>query len=248
MTDLPLLPALYHAHHISYTEDLLFWLELAAQNGKQALELGCGTGRVLLPLARSGIAITGIDNDPDMLAFLRHNLPDDLQPAPRIEAADMTAFDLGGRFPLVISPCNTWSTLSAAARAAALSCIARHLQPGGVFAFSVPGPHLLRDLPARSDLKAEEAFPYSLSGEMLQVSSGWRRSQKHFTVTWQYELLQPDGAAQRFTARAQHCLASVEDYQEEARAAGFSVRALYGDFEQSPYDEESDTLVMVCSK
>jgi len=116
MPDSTILPALYHAHHISYNEDLLFWLELAAQNGKQALELGCGTGRVLLPLAQSGIAITGIDNDPDMLAFLRQSLPEGLQPAPRIEAADMTAFDLGQRFPLVISPCNTWSTLSAEAR------------------------------------------------------------------------------------------------------------------------------------
>lgn len=246
MPDSTILPALYHAHHLIYNEDLPFWIELALQQGGAVLELGCGTGRVLLPLAQMGIPMTGIDNDPDMLTFLRQGLPENLQPTLRIEAADMTDFDLGQSFSLVISPCNTWSTLSAAERAAALGCIARHLEPGGVFAFSVPGPHLLRELPARSDLKAEEDFPYGLDGEMLQVSSGWRRGKTHFTVNWQYDLLQADGAVQRFTAKAQHCLASVEDYQAEARAAGFTVSALYGDFEQSPYDEESDTLIMVC--
>ena len=57
-------PQLYHAHHNRSLEDLPFWLELAAQAGDPILELGCGTGRVLIPLAQAGYHTIGLDNDP----------------------------------------------------------------------------------------------------------------------------------------------------------------------------------------
>ena len=49
-----MLPSVYHAHHNRHLEDLPFWLDLAAQTGDPLLELGCGTGRVLIPLAQAG--------------------------------------------------------------------------------------------------------------------------------------------------------------------------------------------------
>ena len=62
-----MLPLLYHAHHNRYKEDLPFWLELAARHGDPVLELGCGSGRVLLALAQDGYQVYGLDNDPGML-------------------------------------------------------------------------------------------------------------------------------------------------------------------------------------
>jgi ubiquinone/menaquinone biosynthesis C-methylase UbiE len=46
-------PQLYHIHHNAHTEDLPFWLKLAQQQGGPVLELGCGTGRVLIPLIQA---------------------------------------------------------------------------------------------------------------------------------------------------------------------------------------------------
>ncbi len=58
-----LFPLFYHAQHQNYLEDLPFWLGLAATQGSPILELGCGSGRVLLPLALAGHRVLGIDND-----------------------------------------------------------------------------------------------------------------------------------------------------------------------------------------
>jgi glycosyltransferase involved in cell wall biosynthesis len=65
-------PQLYHTHHSLRARDLPFWESLAAKIGDPILELGCGTGRVLHTLAGLGYTVTGLDYDPDMLAFLGH--------------------------------------------------------------------------------------------------------------------------------------------------------------------------------
>ena len=88
--------------------------------GSRVLELGCGTGRILLPLAQAGVRMVGLDNDLDMLDYLRSHLPAELTPEPLLFAAEITNFHLELSFGLVILPCNTWSTLSAAQRLQAL--------------------------------------------------------------------------------------------------------------------------------
>ena len=67
-------PALYHAHHSRHLEDLPFWHWLAMNYPGPILELGCGTGRVLLSLVKSGQLLVGLDRDHAMLAFLQEQL------------------------------------------------------------------------------------------------------------------------------------------------------------------------------
>ena len=95
-------PALYHAHHSLHPEDLSFWLELAQEQPGPLLELGCGSGRVLLPLLESGSQAYGLDNDLEMLRFLRGNLSPDSHPAPLVFQADMAHFHLALQFSLII--------------------------------------------------------------------------------------------------------------------------------------------------
>jgi len=86
----------YDLENADFTEDLDYWLDLAEEHGDPILELGCGTGRVLLNLARRGHAITGLDNSPDMLARLQAKLAaasgQHLAAAPRILAASLEDF------------------------------------------------------------------------------------------------------------------------------------------------------------
>ena len=238
-------PALYDAHHSLYKDDLPFWLSLAKQQEGPVLELGCGTGRVLLPLAQAGVRMVGLDNDPDMLDYLRSRLPTTLSPAPLLFVAEITSFRLGMAFTLIILPCNTWSTLASVQRAQALGCIREHLLPGGLFAVSIPAPDLLMSLPARSDPVIEEHYPHPQDGSPVQVSSGWRRGRRHFTVTWHYDHLLTDGSVQRITARVHHDLASAQEYQRELVDAGLTLQAVYGDFEHSPYSLDSQELILV---
>src|SRR5436189_2875890 len=85
----------------SASGDVEFYRSLAREAGGPVLELGCGTGRVLLPIARDGSACTGLDSSEAMLEELRRkNPPDNL----RLVAGRMQSFDLGAdRFALIFS-------------------------------------------------------------------------------------------------------------------------------------------------
>lgn len=245
-----MLAQLYHAHHSVHSEDLSFWLGLAKEHSGSILELGCGSGRILIPLAKAGFAVTGLDNDPEMLACLAENrtaagLSDAQAPA---VLGDMTDFDLGERFGLIILPCNTLSTLDASQRDAALTCAVRHLGDGGVFAASMPNPAVFSEMPRRGAEELEETFTHPLTGNSVQVMSAWQRTKTHFTVTWHYDHLLPDGTVQRSTLKARHDLAPAEDYVRALDAAGLKIQAIYGDFDRQAYTPEADNLIFVAAR
>lgn len=246
---LPLLPLLYHAHNSLYIEDIPFWLKLAERCGSPILELGCGTGRVLLPLALAGYRLNGVDNDPDMLSFLQNQIPTGLEPAPTIIRADMTRLvdelsEIAG-FALVISPCNTLSLLTPAERKATLAGAHYLLRPGGCLALSLPNPQELVRLPQVSPPEIEEVFTHPISRHPVQVSSSWRRTSQAFIVRWDYDHLLPDGQVEHSSVKMSHSLASVQTYLAELGAAGFTRIDTYGNFDEAPYELDSPELILL---
>jgi len=236
-------PALYHAHHSLESDDLDFWDGLATRQAGRILELGCGTGRVLLHLRRKGHNVLGLDIDPLMLAYLStHHCSQ--EPAPVFQA-DLAAFHLAARFSLILLPCNTWSTLSPDVRSAALETIRHHLASTGLFVVSLPNPLLLSSLPLRSEPAVEGFFPHPQDGEPVQVSSGWRRDSRSVTFHWYYDHLSSDGMVERWVAQVRHSLDTADTYQEELRRAGFSIQALYGDYDASPYTPDATQLIFL---
>lgn len=235
-------PELYHAHHNRYTEDIPFWLDLATQLGGPLLELGCGTGRVLVPLVQAGSHCIGIDRDLAMLQFLQVQIGK-LKPTLRIFVADMTRFNLSLKFKLIILPCNTFSTLSKNERLACLRCVYRHLEPGGLFAASVPNPVSLADQPDHSESELEDEFLHPRTGNPVQVSSSWQHTKDTFRLTWTYDQLFPDGKVERFTAQTIHHIQPVDEYLNEIRASGLEVVDMYGNFDRSPYTRGSPLLI-----
>ena len=119
--------------------DARFYRELAHEVGGPVLELGCGTGRILLPIARDGIECVGLDSSREMLDVL-----DSKSPPANVKTvlAEMERYDLGAqRFRLISCPFRGLShLLEVDAQLAALACVRRHLAPGGVFAFDVFDP------------------------------------------------------------------------------------------------------------
>jgi SAM-dependent methyltransferase len=118
-----------------YTEDLTFWQTLAARTGSPVLDVGAGTGRVSLELARAGHQVTAIDLDDGLLEVLRAR-------AAGLEVstfvADARSFGLGSRFALVIVPMQTIQLLGgAAARSGFLECARDHLDEGGRLAIAI---------------------------------------------------------------------------------------------------------------
>ena len=87
--------------------DVNFFVEAALENGGPVLEVGCGTGRVLIPTARAGVEITGLDLSEHMLAICRERLreePAEVQERARLVEGDMRDFELGRTLALATNP------------------------------------------------------------------------------------------------------------------------------------------------
>jgi SAM-dependent methyltransferase len=225
-------------------EDLPFWLGLAGSQGDPILELGCGSGRILLPLAHAGYRITGIEIDAGMLRILKENLPDQLKSRVELVQGDFTQFQIPGSFRLVILPCNTYSTLDLAQRQALLTCVVQHLQAEGVFIASLPNPALLRQLPSYGEPEVEEVFPHPLDGKPVQVSSSWRRSARGVTISWDYEHESSTGRVEHIHREVHHQPVNVQTYLSELHRAGFNAVTLYGEFDGTSYRKQAQNLIL----
>jgi SAM-dependent methyltransferase len=116
----------------SYKEDLELWRELAAQYGDPILEVGAGTGRVALELARAGHQVTALDRDPELLAALEQR---GAGLGVRATRADARSFELDREFALCLVPMQTIQLLGGGSgRARFLRQARAHLRDGGFFA------------------------------------------------------------------------------------------------------------------
>ena len=242
------IPMLVHAHYALDGEDLPFWQNLAQSTGSPILELGCGTGRVLVHLAQAGFTGVGLDYDRAMLIFLRGIIPAGIEGRIHLVQADLAAFHFGCHFPLIYLPCNTLSTLQGEKREVLFASVVEHLAPGGIFAASIPNPEWLADLPTVGEEEMEETLVHPESGNPLQISSSWERKARTFWLRWHYDHLLPDGQVERTTLETAHDLARLEDYQSALEGAGLVVEATYGDFDRSEFSAESPNLILVTRK
>ncbi len=249
----------YYDHVVPYQDrpDIRFFVDAARDAGGPVLEIGCGTGRVLIPTARAGPSITGLDLSPEMLAACREKLaaePPEVRQRAELVAADMRQFELGKRFRLVTIPFRGFLHLhTAEEQLAALGCIHRHLEKGGVFILDVFDPCL--------PILVEEKYLQEFNAEPEFTMPGGRRVKRCSRITARfperqlldceliYDLTHPDGRRERlvdsfrfryiFRYEAEHLLAR----------AGFTLEAVYGDYEKSPFGTKSPgELVCVARK
>jgi SAM-dependent methyltransferase len=242
------LAEMYQVQHQDYQDDLPFWLHLAAESSGQILELGCGTGRVLLALAEAGYTVMGIDYDPNMLAVLKEHIPTRSEGKIQMILGDFTTLAVKETFHLIILPCNTYSTLSAAARALTLDRVVAHLEPGGYFTVSLPNPVILAELSDPDQPETEMIFSHPQTGNPVQVSSDWETSRGDVKLRWFYDHLLPDGKVERLVTTVTQHKTTRETYQAEIFSVGLDITATYGDFDFAPYHAESPYLIFVTQK
>ena len=143
--------------------DVPFYLELAKKSRGPVLELGCGTGRILLPIARAGITIHGLDNSAAMLKVLKARVaaePLQVRKLIHLHKGDMRRFRLGRKFRLVLMPFRPLQHMHTVPdQIAALRTAAAHVDRRGIFAFDVFYPDYEKIFSAIGQEIAEFEWP-----------------------------------------------------------------------------------------
>jgi len=238
--------------------DARFYLEEAQTAAEQAepgvtpvLELGCGTGRVLLPIARAGIGIAGLDFSDAMLEKCREALrrePEDVRERVRLVQSRMTDFRLDQKFQLITIPFRPFQhLLTVEDQLACLKCARQHLAPHGRLVFDAfnPKPEALHDSAWR-ELREDTPWtklPDGRSFRRLSRVAAVHRAEQVNDIEFVFEVVEADGRAERrieqfpmryfFRFELEHLLAR----------AGFRVAALYGNFERVPFAGDSPEMI-----
>lgn len=239
----------YDLVHTDLTADIGFVLTLASRAAGPILELGCGSGRLLLPLARAGHAVTGLDNSPAMLARARQRLAAESEAVGervRLIEADMTDFEIDGRYALIIIPYNTLMHLEPARMTAVFKQVRRHLQMGGRLFIDVINPLAAAQTPDDHLLTLERCLVDPDTGNLIvQMASSWPDpSAQVLHITWLYDTSPAAGGpVHRTVVQAQYHYLYPHELELLLEPAGLKLQALYGDYNQLPFGEESARLL-----
>ncbi|HVQ21670.1 MAG TPA: class I SAM-dependent methyltransferase [Candidatus Saccharimonadia bacterium] len=234
--------------------DIERYLALAEAENGPVLELMAGTGRLAIPLAKAGHAVTAVDLDPAMLArakarWARSRDDATARGSLSFELADVLEIDLGARFALVLIALNSLFLLGTRARqAAGLRVAARHLRPGGLLVVDVW-------LPDQADLELYDGR-LNLEWERTDPETGLRVAKvdaaRHDSATGHVEMFTwfdtwpIDGGPVSRVSRTDHVrLVTAGDLAAMAEEAGLTVEAIEGDHDGGPFGPGAERALLL---
>lgn len=241
----------YDLIHQDLRDDILFTIKLASSVGDPTLELGCGTGRLILHLARTGHEITGLDNSEAMLKIARDHIlseREEVKQRIRLISGDMASFQLEQRFGLIVIAQNTLAHLTQEQVKSCLNCVRHHLLPTGRLMIDVENPVKTADPSDDEILILERSMVESASGDnILQMSSSWVDQQAQIRhVTWMFDTSPRNGGPiSRTVVETKYHYLFAHQYEMIIDSTGLVIKEYYGDYDSTPYSEESPRLLMI---
>ena len=251
MVDWDRFARLYDDDFGDFTADLQLYLPFSERTGGPVLEGMCGTGRLLLPLARAGLPVVGLDISNAMAQIARAKIEAaQLVDRARVEVADIRAFNLPEHFALALVAMNSFMHLPTSAdQLAALKTIREHMMPHGLLIIDLfnPDPH---------ELIADQGVP--IHAKSFRSSSGcdvqkWvlRRTdfaaQTHY-VEFMYDEIGPDRIVRRdvlpFTMRWVYRF----ELEHILTQSGFEIDGLFGSYELDDYTSDGERLIVVARR
>jgi SAM-dependent methyltransferase len=233
--------------------DVAFYVDEALAAGGSVLEAGCGTGRILIPTARAGVAIDGLDESPDMLAQCAAKLQlEDSTLRERVELhqSDARSFHLGKIFALVTAPFRVLQhQIAVDDQLRFLAAVRRHLRPGGRFVFDVFNPSFAA-LVAADGVEQEDVPDTPLGDGRSFRRTGRVRRVRFVDQVSEIDLIyyiktgphaEPVRTVQSFDMRWY----LRDELVHLLSRAGFTIAALYGDFDRSPLTDTSKEIIAV---
>ena len=232
--------------------DVPFWRRVAIAAGGPVLELGCGTGRVSLPLARAGVTLVGIDRSAPMLARARKQILKSSNPQIlkslrlRLVRGDIRALPFaGGAFSMVLAPYGILQSLIRPRDlTATLASVARVIAAGGTF-----GIDLVPDVPKWREYENRVQLRGRARGAQLTLIESVRQDPGRHLTTFEQKYVERKGKATRehrfdLTFRT----LSVRQMTGQLERAGFRVDAVLGDYRGRPWDDRADVWIILAKK
>jgi SAM-dependent methyltransferase len=237
--------------------DVAFYVDAARSSGGPVLEVGCGTGRVLIPTATAGIDIVGLDTSPQMLQVCLTRLqqePRHVRARVRLLQGDMRHFTIDQAFALATIPFRPFQhLLTVDDQLACLTRIHRHLADQGQLVFDIFNPSLdfLVTKPIGEEFDSDPEF--SMDDGRRVYRRGRIVGHDRFTQVTQHELIYYISHADGRTERVVHAFSMRNTFRFEAEhlltRAGYEIEHLYADFDRSPYGSKyPGELIFVARK
>jgi SAM-dependent methyltransferase len=244
--------------------DLPFYLELAGQSPGPVLEIACGTGRVLLPVARKGIEVHGVDNSLPMLTILKANLadePNEVRQRVTLHEGDMRDFRLGAQYPLVMIPFRPMQHMHTVPdQVSALCTAALHLTDTGVLVFDVfyPKFELIHtrtgeevaemEWSPNSDPDSDPAKTKSKTVRRYFRKDHVDKINQTFSFTFIYRTFSEGQLILEETEVLQLSYFTYPHLRAVFMLAGLEVVAEYGSFAKTPLDNSAEQMIFVLRK
>jgi SAM-dependent methyltransferase len=231
--------------------DLSFWLRAAAQIDGSVLELGCGTGRLSLPLARAGVPLVGIDRSEPMLARAvarRARLRRTPGAVARVTFVRGDIRELpfrSGTFTMVLAPYGVLQSLTRERDlTATLNAVARVLAPGAVF-----GIDLVPDVPNWREYRDRVQMKGTVGGRRITLIESVRQDRRRRLTTFEQRYVERSGrrAIEHRFDLTFRTLPMPLMTRRLARA-GFVVDALLGDYRGGPWTSDAETWLILARK
>ena len=246
---------LYDLYVGDWPDEMDFYHTAAAQahgRGDAVLEVACGTGRVAIRLAEAGVQVTGLDHSPAMLSVARSK--SSAMSNMHWVQADMREFALDAQFGLVIIPGHAFQNIHTADdQLACLTCIRRHLTPGGVLIVHLDHQDLdwlgeIGQQPFRTVRQGDKLI-HPDTGQICRKSYAWayERATQTAILRKAWEVLDDgDAVLERYDNEPVrlHCVFRQE-MEHLARRAGFEIDAIHGDFSGHDLLDDSEEMIWV---
>lgn len=234
------------------TQDVAFYCDAAREFGDPILELGCGTGRITMALAEAGKQITGLDLSERMLERAvekRATLPTEARERLHLIHGDMTQFDLGDKFRLVIIPFRPFQhLLEVKQQIDCLDSVRKHLIPGGrliLDVFQTDAERMHSPSYQQETLVTEYKTTMGRKVRINERVAAFHRAEQLNDVEMIFSVEHADGRNERlvfawplryfFRYEIEHLLARCE----------FRVKALYGNFDRTLLVDSSPEMIFV---
>lgn len=224
-----------------------FFREIARRQGSPILELGSGTGRISLMLAEDNHEVVGIELSPEMLEIAQEklqNLPETVQSRVTFHHGDITDFNLGQKFSMIIIPSTFKFLLTTDDQLACLKCVRDHMQEDGVFILDLyPGEIYEED-------GTYSTYPAEIDGAMVTKSyksyndldTQLRRTEVVVEIT------HPRGGVERIETESTTTLISTQETDRLLKLVSLQVVEEYGGWDFSPYKPGSWRRILVLRK